>query len=138
MHSNIVRKALQAPQKVFGKPCMHSEYEAIRLPEHPQKVNKKTMHAFWRFSGDFLGVRWLKIVPGAFPGPPRGLPGASLEPPEAILENSNATRKNKKKQKVSPDPIFQKNVKFTDSGWTPKSLRSGPESEKKTEKRRFV
>ena len=38
--------------------------------------------------------------------------------------------KKQEKQKVSPDPIFQKNVKFTDPGWTPKSSRSGPESEK--------
>ena len=41
--------------------------------------------------------------------------------------------KKQEKQKVSPDPIFQKNVKFTDPGWTPKSSRSGPESETKVE-----
>jgi len=46
--------------------------------------------------------------------------------------------KKKEKQKVSPDPIFQKNVKFTDPGWTPKSSRSGPESEKKAENNFFV
>ena len=39
--------------------------------------------------------------------------------------------KKHEKQKGSPDPVFQKNVKFTDPGWTPKSPRSGPESEKK-------
>ena len=39
--------------------------------------------------------------------------------------------KKQEKQKGSPDPIFQKNVKFTDPGWTPKSPRSGPESEQK-------
>ncbi len=39
--------------------------------------------------------------------------------------------KKQEKQKGSPDSIFQKNVKFTDPGWTPKSPRSGPESETK-------
>ena len=62
---------------------------------------------------------------------PRGLPGASLEPPGAILEDMQRNAKKQEKQKVSPDPIFQKNVKFTDPGWTPKSSRSGPESEQK-------
>ena len=41
--------------------------------------------------------------------------------------------KKQEKQKGSPDPIFQKHVKFTDPGWTPKSSRSGPESETKVE-----
>ena len=71
------------------------------------------------------------MVPGASPGPPRGLPEASLGPPGAILEDMQRNAKKQEKQKVSPDPIFQKNVKFTDPGWTPKSSRSGPESEKK-------
>ena len=71
-------------------------------------------------------------LPGASPGPPWGLPGA-------ILEDMQRNAKKQEKQKGSPDPIFQKNVKFTDPGWTPKSPRSGPESEKqKSEKRRFV
>ena len=65
------------------------------------------------------------------PGPPRGLPGASLEPPWGLhLEDMQRNTKKQEKQKGSPDPIFQKNVKFTDPGWTPKSSRSGPESEK--------
>ena len=71
------------------------------------------------------------MVPGASPGPPRGLPEASLGPPGAILEDMQRNAKKQEKQKGSPDPIFQKNVKFTDPGWTPKSSRSGPESEKK-------
>ena len=75
---------------------------------------------------------------GASPGPPWGLPGASLGPPEAILENMQRDTKKQEKQKGSPDPIFQKNVKSTDPGWTPKSPQSGPESEQKHEKRRFV
>ena len=70
------------------------------------------MHAFWRFSEDFLGVRWLKMVPGASPGSPQGLPGASLGPPEAILENMQRDTKNQENQKGPPDPIFQKNVKI--------------------------
>ena len=73
------------------------------------------------------------MVPGASPGPPRGLPEASLGPPGAILEDMQRNAKKQEKQKGSPDPIFQKNVKFTDPGWTPKSSRSGPESEKKVE-----
>ena len=71
------------------------------------------------------------MVPGASPGPPRGLPEASLGPPGAILEDMQRNAKKQEKQKGSPDPIFQKNVKFTDPGWTPKSSRSGPESEQK-------
>ena len=78
------------------------------------------------------------MVPGASPGAPRGLPEASLGPPGAILEDMQCNAKKQEKQKGSPDPIFQKNVKFTDPGWTPKSPRSGPESEKKSEKHRFV
>ena len=73
------------------------------------------------------------MVPGASPGPPRGLPEASLGPPGAILEDMQRNAKKQEKQKGSPDPIFQKNVKFTDPGWTPKSSRSGPESEQKVE-----
>ena len=76
-------------------------------------------------------------LPGASPGPPRGLPEASLGPPGAILEDVQRNAKKQEKQKGSPDPIFQKNVKFTDPGWTPKSSRSGPESEKKSGKRYF-
>ena len=73
------------------------------------------------------------MVPGASPGPPRGLPEASLGPPGAILEDMQRNAKKQEKQKGSPDPIFQKNVKFTDPGWTPKSSRSrrvklGPEA----------
>ena len=64
---------------------------------------------------------------------PRGLPEASLGPPGAILEDMQRNAKKQEKQKGSPDPIFQKNVKFTDPGWTPKSSRSGPESEKEME-----
>ena len=63
-------------------------------------------------------------------GLPGGLPEASLGPPGAILEDMQRNAKKQEKQKVSPDPIFQKNVKFTDPGWTPKSPPSGPESEK--------
>ena len=70
------------------------------------------------------------MVPGASLGPPHGLPGAFLGPPEAILENMQRDTKKQEEQKGSPDPIFQKNVKFIDPGWTPKSPRSGPESEK--------
>ena len=70
-----------------------------------------------------------KMVPGASPGPPRGLPEASLGPPGAILEDMRRNAKKQETQKVSLDPICQKNVKFTDPGWTPKSSRSGPESE---------
>ena len=73
------------------------------------------------------------MVPGASPGPPRGLPEASLGPPGAILEDMQRNAKKQEKQKGSPDPIFQKNVKFTDPGWTTKLSRSGPESETKVE-----
>ena len=71
------------------------------------------------------------MVPRASPGPPQGLPAASLGSAEAILENMQRDTKKQEKQKGSPDSIFQTNVKFTDPGWTPKSHRSGPESEKK-------
>ena len=71
------------------------------------------------------------MVPGASPGPPRGLPEASLGPPGAILEDMQRNAKKQEKQKGSPDPIFQKNVKFTDPGWIPKSPRSGPQNKKK-------
>ena len=71
------------------------------------------------------------MVPGASPGPPRSLPEASLGPPGAILEDMQRNAKKQEKQKGSPDPIFQKNVKFTDPGWTPKSPRSGPQNKKK-------
>ena len=48
----LTKKGFKYMKKVFGKPCMHSEYEAIRPPENPQKVNKKPcMH-----SGGFLRV----------------------------------------------------------------------------------
>ena len=60
---------------------------------------------------------------------PWGLPGASLVPPGAISEDMQRNAKKQEKQKVSPDPIFQKNVKFSDPGWTPKSPRSGLGSE---------
>ena len=73
------------------------------------------------------------MVPGASPGPPRGLPEASLGPPGAILEDMQRNAKKQEKQKGSPDPMFHKNVKFTDPGWTPKSSRSGPGSEGKVE-----
>ena len=73
------------------------------------------------------------MVPGASPGPPQGLPEASLGPPGAILEDMQRNAKKQEKHKGSPDPIFQKNVKFTNPGWTPKSSRSGPESEKQVE-----
>ena len=76
-------------------------------------------------------------LPGASPGPPRGLPEASLGPPGAILEDMQRNAKKQEKQKGSPDLIFQKNVKFTDTGWTPKSSRSGPESETKVENDMF-
>ena len=69
---------------------------------------------------------------------PRGLPVASLGPPEAILENMQRDTKKQEKQKGSPDPIFQKSVKFTDPGWIPKSSRNGPESKTKGEKPRLV
>ena len=77
------------------------------------------------------------MVPGASPEPPRGLPEASLGPPGAILEDMRRNAKKQEKQKVSPDPIFQKNVKFIDPGWIPKSSRSGPESETKVENNVF-
>ena len=69
---------------------------------------------------------------------PRGLPEASLGPPGAISEDMQRNAKKQEKQKGSPDLIFQKNVKFTDPGWTPKSSRSGPESENKVENDVFV
>ena len=78
------------------------------------------------------------MVPGASPGPPRGLPEASLGPPGAILEDMQRNAKKQEKQKGSPDPIFQKNEKFTNPGWTPKSSRSGPESETKVENDVFL
>ena len=73
------------------------------------------------------------MVPGASPGPPRGLPGASLGPPGAILEDMQRNAKKQEKM-VSPDPTFQKNVKFSDPGWTPKSPRSGLGSENKVKR----
>ena len=113
MHSNIVRKAL--------------ENMLIKLTQQRPNIDRKNV---------------LKIVPGASPGPspgpPRGLPGTSLGPPEAILENMQRDMKKQEKQNGSPDPIFQKNVKFTDPGWTPKSSRSGPESENKVESDVFL
>ena len=78
------------------------------------------------------------MVPGASPGPPRGLPEASLGPPGAILEDMQRNAKKQEKQKGSLDPIFQKNVKFTDPGWTPKLSRSGPESEQKVKNDVFL
>ena len=78
------------------------------------------------------------MVPGASPGPPRRLPEAFLGPPGAILEDMQRNGKKQEKQKGSPDPIFLKNVKFTDPVWTPKSSRSGPESENKVENDVFL
>ena len=93
MHPNIIRRALR-------KMLKHID----------QKTSKNRLKSA------------LKMVPRASPGPRRGLPGVSLKPPEAILENMQRDTKKQEKQKGSPDPIFQKNVvKFTDPGWTPKS-----------------
>ena len=73
------------------------------------------------------------MISGGSPGPPRRLPETSLGPPGAILKDMQRNAKKQETQKGSPDPIFQKKMKFTDPGWTPKSPRSGPESKKKVE-----
>ena len=62
------------------------------------------------------------MVSGASPGPPRGLPGASLEPPGTILENMQRNAKKQEKTRVSPDPIWGSPG---DPRRTPKSPRSG-------------
>ena len=79
--------------------------------------------------GSSLDLDWIPLGGQGTMGPQVG-PGASLGPPEAILENMQRDTKTQEKHKGSLYPIFQKNVKFTDPGWTPKSPQSGPESEK--------
>ena len=89
------------------------------------------------------------MVPGASPGPPRGLPGASpvpprglpeasLGPPGAMLEDMQRNAKKQEKQTGSPDPIFQKKREIYRPRLDPEIVPERPRERKRNGKRYFL